>query len=126
MATVTRLLPWRRQMNSAVDEVNPVLQSFRRRHPKASTTLIIKAFEVARQAHSSQTRKSGEGYINDRSNVTSEIFFDIRNSKFSVFHSVVEKCGGNSCFIETDICHDLGDCQRMVDVSLAIQRLPRP
>mgnify|MGYP000229608598 CR=1 FL=1 len=64
MATVTRLLPWRRQHSSPDDELAPVLQSFRRRHPKASTALMTKAFETARTAHSQQTRKSGEGYIN--------------------------------------------------------------
>ena len=64
MATVTRLLPWRRQHSSPDDELAPVLQSFRRRHPKTSTALMTKAFEMARTAHSQQIRKSGEGYIN--------------------------------------------------------------
>ena len=93
MATVTRLLPWRRQMNSAVDEVNPVLQSFRRRHPKASTALITKAFEVARQAHSSQTRKSGEGYINHPlavAKIVADIGLDETTVAAALLHDAVE------------------------------------
>ena len=51
-----------------VDPLDPVLiksllAEFRRSHPKASTTRITQAFELAAEAHKTQKRKSGEPYI---------------------------------------------------------------
>ena len=93
MATVTRLLPWRRQHSSPDDELAPVLQSFRRRHPKASTTLMTKAFETARTAHSQQTRKSGEGYINHPlavAKIVADIGLDETTVIAALLHDAVE------------------------------------
>ncbi len=93
MATVTRLLPWRRQHSSPGDELAPVLQSFRRRHPKASTALMTKAFETARTAHSQQTRKSGEGYINHPlavAKIVADIGLDETTVMAALLHDAVE------------------------------------
>ena len=93
MATVTRLLPWRRQHSSPDDELAPVLQSFRRRHPKASTALMIKAFETARTAHSQQIRKSGEGYINHPlavAKIVADIGLDETTVIAALLHDAVE------------------------------------
>lgn len=93
MATVTRLLPWRRQHSSPDDEMAPVLQSFRRRHPKASTALMTKAFETARTAHSQQTRKSGEGYINHPlavAKIVADIGLDETTVIAALLHDAVE------------------------------------
>ncbi len=93
MATVTRLLPWRRQQSSPDDEMAPVLQSFRRRHPKASTALLTKAFETARTAHSQQTRKSGEGYINHPlavAKIVADIGLDETTVIAALLHDAVE------------------------------------
>jgi len=93
MATVTRLLPWRRQHSSPDDEMAPVLQSFRRRHPKASTALMTKAFETARVAHSQQTRKSGEGYINHPlavAKIVADIGLDETTVIAALLHDAVE------------------------------------
>jgi guanosine-3',5'-bis(diphosphate) 3'-pyrophosphohydrolase len=93
MATVTRLLPWRRQHSSPDDELAPVLQSFRRRHPKASTALMTKAFETARTAHSQQTRKSGEGYINHPlavAKIVADIGLDETTVIAALLHDAVE------------------------------------
>ena len=123
MATVTRLLPWRRQMNSAVDEVNPVLQSFRRRHPKASTTLIIKAFEVARQAHSSQTRKSGEGYINHPlavAKIVADIGLDETTVAAALLHDAVEDTELTIADVEKDFGSDVA---AIVDGVTKLERL---
>jgi guanosine-3',5'-bis(diphosphate) 3'-pyrophosphohydrolase len=62
VATVDRVLPWRRQPAAPV-ELGRVLDSFRSRHPRAQTALITRAHEVARQAHEGQVRKSGDPYI---------------------------------------------------------------
>ncbi|MEZ5141916.1 MAG: bifunctional (p)ppGpp synthetase/guanosine-3',5'-bis(diphosphate) 3'-pyrophosphohydrolase [Acidimicrobiales bacterium] len=63
MATVDRVLPWRRLSAPPSEEVAPVLATFRDRHPRASTVLITRAYELAAEAHREQTRKSGEPYI---------------------------------------------------------------
>ena len=62
MATVDRVLPWRRQPVTPV-ELGRVLDSYRSRHPRAQTALITRAHEVAREAHEGQVRKSGDPYI---------------------------------------------------------------
>lgn len=123
MATVTRLLPWRRQMNSAVDEVNPVLQSFRRRHPKASTNMIIKAFEVARQAHSSQTRKSGEGYINHPlavAKIVADIGLDETTVAAALLHDAVEDTELTIADVEKNFGSDIA---AIVDGVTKLERL---
>lgn len=54
-------LPWRRHHVDV--EVAPLVALYRKRHPKADTTLIEAAFETAREAHVTQVRRSGEPYI---------------------------------------------------------------
>ena len=62
VATVERVLPWRRQVQTA-DALSPLLDAFRRRHPRADTALLVQAYEVADRAHEGQLRSSGEAYI---------------------------------------------------------------
>ena len=62
MATVTRVLPWRRNALPA-DEIAPLLAAYRRRHPKAPTAMISRAFAEAANAHAGQARNSGEAYV---------------------------------------------------------------
>lgn len=105
MATVTRLLPWRRQHSSVDDEMAPVLLSFRRRHPKASTALMTKAFETARAAHSQQTRKSGEGYINHPlavAKIVADIGLDETTVIAALLHDAVEDTDISVADVERD------------------------
>jgi guanosine-3',5'-bis(diphosphate) 3'-pyrophosphohydrolase len=62
VVTVERVLPWRRQVQTA-DALMPLLTAYRGRHPKDSATLIVRAYETAAQAHQGQLRNSGEAYI---------------------------------------------------------------
>jgi GTP pyrophosphokinase len=62
MPTVDRVLPWRRQPAASV-ELGRVLDSYRSRHSRSQTQLIIRAHEVAREAHDGQVRQSGDPYI---------------------------------------------------------------
>jgi GTP pyrophosphokinase len=62
VATVERVLPWRRQTQGA-DALAPLLQALRERHPKADANLIVKAYETAERAHHGQVRRSGEAFI---------------------------------------------------------------
>ncbi len=64
MPAVDRVLPWRRSGASAVtDELAEVVRSYRQRHPRASTALIRRAYDVAVEAHDGQVRVSGDPYI---------------------------------------------------------------
>ncbi len=63
MATVNRVLPWRRNLAPQAEEVAPLVELFRARNPRASTSLITRAYERAHDAHAGQSRKSGEPYI---------------------------------------------------------------
>jgi len=61
---VDRVLPWRRSGATAVtDELAEVVRSYRQRHPRASTALIRRAYDVAVEAHDGQVRVSGDPYI---------------------------------------------------------------
>src|SRR6478736_3616543 len=63
MATVTRVLPWRRNSVPPAEEAAPLVSAFRSHHPKASPLMITRAYEVAADAHRQQVRRSGESYI---------------------------------------------------------------
>src|SRR3954471_631786 len=63
MATVTRVLPWRRNSEPPAEEVAPLVSAFRSHHPKASPLMITRAYELAADAHRQQVRRSGESYI---------------------------------------------------------------
>jgi GTP pyrophosphokinase len=62
VATVERVLPWRRQVQSA-DVLAPLLTAYRGRHPRGETAVITKAYDAAERAHDGQVRRSGEAYI---------------------------------------------------------------
>ena len=64
MGTADRVLPWRRHHSAPIEELAPLLASFRRRHPKSPVTMVNRAYETARAAHQNQMRSSGEAYIN--------------------------------------------------------------
>ena len=65
MATVDRVLPWRRHHETAAaSELTPLLASFRTYNRKARVDTINRAYHMAAEAHRSQTRSSGESYIN--------------------------------------------------------------
>jgi len=53
--------PWRRHQVDG--ELGPLLSEFQARHRRADTALIERAFEVARDAHADQVRRSGEPYL---------------------------------------------------------------
>ena len=54
-------LPWRRHHVDV--ELAPLLAEFQRRHRRADVSRIEAAFEIAREAHAGQVRRSGEPYI---------------------------------------------------------------
>ena len=63
MGTVDRVLPWRRSAPPTAEELAPLLAAFKSRHPKRPTAMILRAYDVAAEAHANQWRESGEKYI---------------------------------------------------------------
>lgn len=49
--------------HSTPPAIEPLLRALRANHPKADTSLIVRAYEVAQKVHEGQRRKSGEPYI---------------------------------------------------------------
>ena len=93
MGTVDRVLPWRRQQHVTHDELAPILALYRKRHPKASTVMITKAFATASEAHRHQMRSSGEGYINHPlavARIVADIGLDETSLAAALLHDSVE------------------------------------
>ena len=56
-------LPRRRHHHQLDSVLRPLVDRFQVRHPKSDTSLIERAYEVARDAHHDQVRRSGDAYI---------------------------------------------------------------
>ena len=94
MATVDRVLPWRRHQETvASSELTPLLATYRRRHPKARVDMINRAYHMAAEAHRNQTRSSGESYINHPlavATIVADIGLDDISLAAALLHDAVE------------------------------------
>mgnify|MGYP006270037949 FL=1 len=93
MATGDRVLPWRRQASAPAEELAPLLASYRSRHPKASVSLVNRAYLMARRAHQHQVRGSGESYINHPiavAKIVADIGLDDVSLAAALLHDAVE------------------------------------
>ena len=94
MATVDRVLPWRRHHEAAAStELTPLLASYRKHHPKARVDTINRAYHMAAEAHRSQTRSSGESYINHPlavAKIVADIGLDETSIVAALLHDAVE------------------------------------
>jgi GTP diphosphokinase / guanosine-3',5'-bis(diphosphate) 3'-diphosphatase len=94
MATVDRVLPWRRHHETvASSELTPLLTTYRRRHPKARVDMINRAYHMAAEAHRNQTRSSGESYINHPlavATIVADIGLDDISLAAALLHDAVE------------------------------------
>ena len=91
--TVDRVLPWRRNAAPPAVEVAPLLAVYRRRHPKARVDMINRAYHMAAEAHRSQTRSSGESYINHPlavATIVADIGLDDISVAAALLHDAVE------------------------------------
>jgi guanosine-3',5'-bis(diphosphate) 3'-pyrophosphohydrolase len=105
--TVDRVLPWRRNQRPPADEIAPVLNAYRRRHPKAPTDLITRAYLRAAEAHRGQTRNSGEPYIQHPvavARIIADLGLDDVTIAAALLHDTVEDTGTTLEEIE----HDFG------------------
>ena len=112
MAAVSRVLPWRRRPQRAVEETSLLLTAFLEHHPDSAFDLIERAYQVALGAHEGQTRKSGEPYINHPLSVATIVArqgFDDITVAAALLHDAVE-----------DTLIDLDDLERDFGVEVAL------
>ena len=123
MGTADRVLPWRRHHSAPIEEIAPLLTAYRRRHPKAPVTLVNRAYETARVAHISQSRSSGESYINHPiavARIVADIGLDDVSLAAALLHDAVED---TEITIE-DVARDFGDeVAALVDGVTKLERL---
>lgn len=123
MGTADRVLPWRRHHSAPIEEIAPLLTAYRRRHPKAPVTLVNRAYEVARVAHISQSRSSGESYINHPiavARIVADIGLDDVSLAAALLHDAVE----DTEITLEDVLRDFGDeVAGLVDGVTKLERL---
>jgi GTP pyrophosphokinase len=96
MATMTRVLPWRRHSAPTAVEIAPVVAAYRTRHSKAPADRIAAAYEAAASAHDDQRRKSGEPYITHPmavAKIVAELGLDDITIAAALLHDAVEDTG---------------------------------
>ena len=124
MATVTRVLPWRRSSNrSGPAGIEELIEVYRRYGPKTDTTLIERAFELAAEAHEGQYRKSGEPYIRHPVAVATIVArqgMDDLAIAGALLHDAVEDTSVGLKQLETEFSAELG---RIVDGVTKLERV---
>src|SRR5258706_588512 len=93
MATVIRVLRWRRNSQPPAEEIAPLVGAFRAHHPKASSVMITRAYDLAADAHRQQIRKSGESYIHHPlavARIVAELGLDDITIAAALLHDAVE------------------------------------
>jgi guanosine-3',5'-bis(diphosphate) 3'-pyrophosphohydrolase len=123
VATVNRVLPWRRHASPPSEEVAPLVGAFLEHHPRSSTALITKAYEVAAGAHKGQSRKSGEPYVTHPvavARVCADLGLDDVTVVAALLHDAVE----DTTVTIDDVERDFGiDVARIVDGVTKLDRI---
>jgi GTP pyrophosphokinase len=116
------VLPWRR--SHTVDaELAPLVNAYRERHRRGDTTMIEHAFDIARDAHREQVRRSGEPYITHPVGVAlvlADLGLDDVTIAAALLHDAVE----DTTVTKDDIERELGaDVATIVDGVTKLDRL---
>lgn len=77
-------------------ELEPLIRTLRRYHPKADTRLVERAFETAAYLHRDQVRRSGEPYITHPlavATILAELGMTAPTLAAALLHDTVEDCG---------------------------------
>ena len=124
MATVTRVLPWRRNgRRPAATEITALLDCYRESHRGAPTERIERAFDVASKAHTGQMRLSGEPYIRHPvavATIVAKLGLDDVTIVAALLHDAVEDTHVALAAIETDFGPDVS---RIVDGVTKLDRV---
>ncbi|MCC5953079.1 MAG: bifunctional (p)ppGpp synthetase/guanosine-3',5'-bis(diphosphate) 3'-pyrophosphohydrolase [Acidimicrobiia bacterium] len=105
MSTVDRVLPWRRQGAPPAEEIAPLVEIYRRSHPRASADLIVRAYETAATAHAGQTRRSGGPYVMHPvavAKIVADLGLDDTTIAAALLHDAVEDTGLTLADLERD------------------------
>jgi guanosine-3',5'-bis(diphosphate) 3'-pyrophosphohydrolase len=103
------VLPWRRYHTVDV-EVAPLVNAYRERHRRNDTGLIELAFDMAREAHREQVRRSGEPYITHPLGVAlvlADLGLDDVTIAAALLHDAVEDTTVTSADIERELGADV-------------------
>jgi GTP pyrophosphokinase len=76
--------------------VAPLLAEYREHHPRSSTALIARAYDLAAEAHKGQSRKSGEPYITHPvavAKIVAQLGLDDVTIAAALLHDAVEDTG---------------------------------
>jgi guanosine-3',5'-bis(diphosphate) 3'-pyrophosphohydrolase len=123
MPTVDRVLPWRRSAAPRDEVLAPLLDDYRQRHPKGSTTLIVKAYDTAKAAHEGQFRKSGEAYVTHPlavARIVAGLGLDDITISAALLHDAVEDTGMTLADVEREFGAQV---RHLVDGVTKIERL---
>jgi GTP diphosphokinase / guanosine-3',5'-bis(diphosphate) 3'-diphosphatase len=116
------VLPWRRS-HSVDAELAPLVTAYLERHRRSDTTLIEHAFDMARDAHREQVRRSGEPYITHPVGVAlvlADLGLDDVTIAAALLHDAVE----DTTVTKDDIERELGaDVATIVDGVTKLDRL---
>ena len=103
MATVDKVRRWRRpaappwRLTADADaELAPLLAIYRASQPRADTSLITRAYQVARAAHEGQVRRSGDPYIQHPlavAKILADLGLDDVTLSAALLHDSVEDTG---------------------------------
>ena len=110
MATVDRVLPWRRNAAPPAVELAPLLAAYRTHHPKVSIDIIVRAYDLAATAHEGQLRRSGEPYISHPlsvARIVADLGLDDTTVAAALLHDVVEDTGIELDDLRRDFGEDL-------------------
>lgn len=108
--TVQRVLPWRRERPLPEVALEPVLEAFTGPNRRANQEMIVKAFEMATEAHAPQRRKSGEPYITHPlavARIVASLGVDVETVAAALLHDAVEDTGMTLGDIETQLNADV-------------------
>jgi len=123
MATVDRVLPWRRHTAPPSEEVAPLVAAYRAVHPKAPTDLITRAYALSAAAHLGQSRKSGEPYVTHPvavAKICAELGLDDVTIAAALLHDAVEDTGTTIDQLEDQFGVDVA---RIVDGVTKLDRI---
>jgi GTP pyrophosphokinase len=93
VALIERVMPWQRGVESPESQLEALLAIHREHHPEEDPAHIIRAFEWGQEAHSGQTRKSGEPYIQhpiEVATIVAEQGLDAASVAAAIMHDAVE------------------------------------
>ena len=118
------------KMSGSHEFVNPddlyreLIRRVQKYHPSDDITMIAKAYEVAKEAHKDQFRKSGEPYIVHPLNVAM-ILADLELDKETIIAGILHDVVEDTIMTEEDLKREFGDdVALLVDGVTKLEQIP--